>query len=237
MICGLGVQLLLVRTADLGGALVYRHGVAVGVAAEQSENAPPVVSPSVSADPPDLVTLEDGSWTWTPRAGDRSVLGRVMERPGHAALELEVLPTQGPGLRLRVAGDGAVLLPGRFSGLRVQLDVDTSSFEGTLGPAVLVPSGDAGMALEWTDPGRVALVRTGEPRKPAAEAEADLPAGRLLLALSASEGHWKGFAADQNLLHAHGELADVLRPAIIVRGSGELTLHRIQTTSLTPSHH
>ena len=221
VVAGVGVQLLILRTADLGGALVYRHGVAV--------TRLPEPAPRVTAE---LVREADGSWSWTPDPGDVSALGSVLESDSGSPLEVRVLPG-GPGLRLQVGGEGSLLLPGRFAALRLEVDLDLAGFSGTVGLGALASGPDVGLILEYEPSGALALVRSRQGAREVLDRGAPEPSeGRVQLALSAVGGHWKGYLSNESLVHAHGSLPGALRPALILRGSGEITVFALRVTAM-----
>ena len=238
---GCGVQVLIVRTADLGGALVYRHGVAVTsrarVVPDRQEHAARPAAESPNGDWSDVVRTRAGSWTWTPSPGDGSVLGRVLERPGgDARLEVEVLPAASRGIQLRVAGDGWLLLPERWEDVRVEADVDVSEFDGVVGLAVLSANAPNGFSLEVGPGGEVSL-RSGqdEPWRALDRGRTELRGGPISLALSASKGHWKGFIGERGVVHAHGSLPKPRQVAFVLRGNGPVTISAVRITSLAPA--
>ena len=232
---GLAVQLLILRTADLGGALVFRHGVAVtrDVAAPEPARSAPL----------EFVRRADGSWTWTPSAGDSPALARVLEQSEGGSLDVQVVPG-GPGLRIRVTGAGRLLLPGDFTDLRVEGELDVTGFDGTVGLAVFARERDDALVLEREPAGRLALLRSRRgAQQVLAEARSPVARGRLQLALSVVGGHWKGYESNESLVHSHGSFSGTLRPALVLRGDGELTVLSLGVTSMadpegrdSPSH-
>ena len=231
---GLGVQPLILRTADLGGALVFQHAVAVTHVPQRNpepERAKLATEPRPSP-PPDLVRVADGSWTWTPIPGDVTALGRVLELSGAGALEVQVLPG-GPGLRLRATGEGSLLLPERFGDVRVEGDLDVAGFDGTVGLGVLALEQEDGLTLERESTGDLALVRSRQGAREMLDQGTPAPQeGSIQLALSAIGGHWKGYQFDRSLVHAHGSLSGALRPVLTLRGNGELSLLSFRVTSM-----
>jgi uncharacterized membrane protein len=231
IVAGVGAQFLILRTADLGGALVYRHGVAVSKSVQTTAEAD---RPA----PPAFVRGDDGSWSWTPATSGASSLGPIFEPSSAGSLQTRVLPG-GPGLRLRVTGNGSLLLPGRFADLRLEADLDLARFDGTVGIGAFTAEPDDGVSFERGPEGGLALVRS----RPAArdvldEGGSESGAGRVQLVLSLVGGHWKGYVSGQSRVHAHGTLSGALRPRLILRGNGEIGLLSLRTTAIAgpPSH-
>ncbi len=170
---GRGICLLLVlaatglvwRAADRGGALVYRHGLAVaaeggparggeeaaGAGASAGEDGPaetgtggPLADASTVAAgaPQDRMRHgEDGSLAWTPLPGDGTALTeilRVVGPMGEAAVSWQP-PSDGAGgadgLALQVQGRALLLLPGTFGDVQMEATLVADGFQGTLGLA------------------------------------------------------------------------------------------------------
>lgn len=246
------VQGLVLRTADLGGALVYRHGVAVAPIAAAAGSTPraagsePLVSeqPSTAraessesrtgAQPArrseDLQRLSDGSLRWTPWPGDTSVLGRVLESQGDG--RVEVLPASGGarGLALRVDGKNRLLLPGTFEDERVEVRWDTTAFSGRVGIlARLGPDGRAGL-LDVRPGGAVALaVLDGDGGvNSLGGGESSLPTGPWSVAFSLVGRHWRGLVEGRAVVHGHAPLVRPGRVGLVLDGRGVVRIEWVR---------
>lgn len=111
----LGVVVLVFVTADRGGALVYRYGVAVAALAKAAPSSlerplPPRLTPQDR-----LIRLEDGGLVWSPLPGDAVALDEVVEfvaEPGGAIAAEDPAKAPGEGIPLRIDGRAILLLPG-----------------------------------------------------------------------------------------------------------------------------
>lgn len=232
-VLGLLVQPLIVRTADLGGALVYRHAVGVSARAQPPfggvSGDPDAAEPS----PPlraDLTRDETGGLRWIPRPGDETVWGRVLEKDG-ATLVADVLP-EGPGLRFSVAGQGALRLPVVGADLRIVAVVDTTGFRGRVGPGLLAERGDRGLLLLSDAGGEVQFVRIQGGEETVIDTASGGSTGQpLRLTLSVSGSHLRGHLGDPLAVHAHGDLGKGLHAALVLRGEGEIIVLSVEVTA------
>jgi len=102
----LGASALVGVTADLGGALVFRHGVAVAASAGSPARTTPVAPPTPVVEPPEvrLTRGGDGSLDWRPAPTDGAALGTILTPlPGSARVTVASAPDAGDGLALEVA--------------------------------------------------------------------------------------------------------------------------------------
>jgi uncharacterized membrane protein len=202
-------------TADLGGGLVFGHGVAVSTGGEDHGHAAeggPSETPEIGADPAGrLIEGEDGRLTWRPAPGDAAALGGVLAAaPGSSADAVSAGPT-GPdaegasGLALAVDGRSALVLPGTFGDVQVEAELDLSGFEGTAGLAHHVRgAGDLGLFTVERPAGRFALttLEGGEPRSLGSES-GDLREGPARFVVSAIGRHLRGLVDGEMVVHGH----------------------------------
>lgn len=89
---GLATLGVLAKAADLGGALVYRHGLAVQQPAVEPEIEPAgaathgsneIATPAMDR----LVRRDDGALVWRPNPGDRDALGEILTAAPGSSLD------------------------------------------------------------------------------------------------------------------------------------------------------
>jgi uncharacterized membrane protein len=202
------VQGLVAYTADLGGALVYRHGVAVAV--QHSEVMAPTATASSGHEPgtrSNLSHLEDGSLLWTPSA---------------------------KGLSLAVSGRTILQLPGSWEDVQLEMRLDTSGCEGSFALGARVEGHASGGLLRIRSDGAVQLVarQEGEERL-LDEAESPLSGNERKIGLSAAGRHWKGFVDGQTVVHGHTQIPGPGRAALLLDGTGTMRLISVRISPVT----
>jgi uncharacterized membrane protein len=220
------VQGLVAYTADLGGALVYRHGVAVAGRPEQAVTAGPVTSPQDEpAADSSISHLEDGSLVWTPRPGDEAALGRVLEPFGPAAVRVAAATASAKGLSLVASGRTLLALPGSWEDVQLEVRLDASEFEGSFALGARVEGDSSGGFLRIRSDGGAQLVARREGKEQLLdEAETPLSGSEMKIGLSAVGRHWKGFADEQTVVHGHAKLPGSGRAALLLDGTGTIRL-------------
>jgi len=224
---GLPVLALVGWTADRGGGLVFRHGVAVSTI-RGSERAAAAPAPSGSEEE-ELSVVDDGSVTWRPgRMGGRA-LGREITLAGGGAGVFTPIPGgDAQGLRAAVDGRVFLLLPGLFGDVQVDAQVDLTRFEGEAG---LVhhyrAEGDFGLFALREGQARLLDVKSGKVTELASEAFA-VPAQPTSLAVSAIGGHQKGFVGGELVAHGHVEAPAEGRVGLAFEGHGEVVIRELR---------
>ncbi len=233
---------LVYRTADLGGGLVYQHGVGVAESddhgGERTELAAETDATgdagSEAADR--LVKGRDGSLVWSPHPLDKEALGAVLTpAPGTGASAVSwIQPEYGAeGLSLSVDGEALLLVPGAFGDVKVEAELDASDFEGELGLAHHVVSGSRAGLLTLSFPeGEIALVsRDGEKSRRLARATRAAPSSPFRLTVTAAGRHFYGFLDDERVVHGHEPPVTDGGCGLLLRGQGTV---RILSMKITP---
>lgn len=241
VLLGLATLGILTKASDLGGALVYEHGLAV---------KRPVVEPAVVTSPSPaetaaeeetasaqdrLLEAEDGTLIWRPAAGDRNALGEVLKpfsRSGGDAVRW-VEGNSREGLTLEVSGPAVLLLPGTFSDVQVDLTLELLGFEGTVGLVHhLARSGDGGfLAVSSGGPANLSDLRSGQ-RKVLDEKTVALPAETFTLSVSSAGRHLKGFLDGKMVLHGHIAPGPAGACGLQFEGQGKLRIHEAKVIPL-----
>lgn len=229
---------LIARTADLGGALVYLHGVAVTPSGPGSltERDPVVADGTTSSgESPSLEKTADGSLFWRPNGEDASPLGTIFNLPENGTFESikVVAPSgEGPGIRFEVSGFAVLCFPGTFGDVAVEAVVDLSDFEGTFGLGHHIQSAENGVFFTVESTMWVALTRRGEKEtKKFDHAIVSKRLGVATLSTSVAGGHLKGQVDGEVAVHGHGSSGEAGQVGILVDGRGEI---RIESVAVTP---
>lgn len=242
---GLGLVGLVAYTADLGGGLVYEHGVAVA-----GRSAPPAsgdgapgarvpVDSALAGLPTDrLVRAADGTLTWRPLPGDKTALGEILQAAPGSTLEgvsaVAAEPQGAPGLGLLVRGRTLLLLPGSFGDVQVQATLEPESFRGTLGLAHHVRTAEAAELFTVTVPaGRFALEAVSDSTETLDAESHPLPAGTLALAVGAAGRHLRGTLGGELVVHGHRSAPPAGSVGLLLDGEG---LVRIVSLEVIPIH-
>jgi len=235
-------------TADLGGALVFTHGVAVAAVPMESspmEKGMPSPQPLAVPDPgpPEtrLIQGEDGSLVWRPLASDAAALGTVVEIMPQEDVALVTAGDagDGEGLPLVVAGQALLLLPGTFGDLLAEARLDLRDFDGTAGLAHHVESpGDALLFTVQTGGGEVRLIEQAGGREDVwgrSDAEVrkeDVLKEKITLRTTSFGSHLKGFLDGQMVVHGHGSPGTSGRAGLYLNGRGTI---RVISLELAPA--
>ena len=239
-VLGLGVTALVLRTADLGGALVYRHAVAVAApAGALSGEAGTELVPSANGPPePRLRRTEEGALVWRPAPEDGEALGTLLEPLSGKSEVRASSPAAGgrEGLALTVTGRTLLALPGSFGDVQVDAELELAGFEGTVGLAHHVQGPDRAGLLRMTLPaGELALVtlRGGAVPKVLDRARRALPDGAVELGVYAVGRHLRGIVSGETLFHGHEPALPDGRVGLLLDGEGVVTVRSI---TVTPIH-
>ncbi|OFV81631.1 MAG: hypothetical protein A2Y78_12400 [Acidobacteria bacterium RBG_13_68_16] len=228
---------LLVETADRGGALVYRHGVAVVSARlEAAPDSMPVERPpTVGADTTTrLRHLADGSLEWTPEPSDSAALGTILHAPeGGTPHTVRVARAEGKGLGLEVAGLGVLVLDEAFDDVQVEAELDARGFAGEVGLVHHAQDASNACLLVVSSEGRAGLrVRSQGVETELDAAPAALPGHVFTLAVSSAGGHQKGMIEGKTVVHGHREPGSPGRVGVVVNGRGTVRILALRVVPL-----
>jgi uncharacterized membrane protein len=229
LLLALMIQGIVAYTADLGGALVFRHGVAVSErparAAQAAIPTTATIAQHEPATPSGFVHLEDGSMLWDPRAGEEAALGEVLMPVGATAVRVVTAPADAAGLSLLVSGRTLLVFPDSWEDVQLEARVDLSAFDGTLALGARVAGDSTGGFVRIRSDGTTVLFarRAGE-EEILDEARASLSGGEKTLGLSAVGRHWKGYIDGATVVHGHSQLPASGRAALLLDGAGTIRL-------------
>lgn len=236
LLLALGCLALLLRTADLGGALVYRHALAVDVpASEAPETQAPTPPPDTSTDASSRLTRgDDGALRWRPVPEDGDALGTVLRAAeGFSGEAVTALESQGRGLELSADGRTLLVLPDDFGDVQVDATFELGSFTGTLGVAHHVRDASNAGSFTVSTEGVARLVdRRGGDENVLDESSVGLGGRTLELAVSSAGRHLKGLLAGSTVTHGHVEPGPKGSCGIILDGKGTLRVVSLDVTPL-----
>lgn len=236
---------ILAVTADRGGALVYRHGLAVAVLQDRLtvsvELSGEVGSSDARAGTPEgrLTRGEHGSLVWTPLPGDLGSLGSVL-KPAPGAAEGEVVaevpqPTDGEGLALKVSGRTVLLLPGAFGDVQVDARIDLTRFQGRAGVAhhASGPGGAGAFVIDAAaGEGALLILSEGEVRV-LDRGRTIPPRAPVTLSVSAVGSHIKGMVGGTVVAHAHHRPEGPGGAGLFLDGTGVVRVIQVRVTPLS----
>jgi uncharacterized membrane protein len=234
LLVGAGALALLIVAASRGGALVYRHGVAVTLPAPAPAELP-AAAPASEADPSaGLVRAADGSLAWQPRPVDAPAFSRILSpAPGSPPQALEALPDAGPGLALRVREPALVLLPEPCGDVQLEVELDLTGLDGAVALAHHAEDPANASLFRVTTAGRAALVeRRAASERRLDERPVELPRGPVRLTVSAAGRHLKGLVGEQTVVHGHTAPAAAQGCGLWLSGSGVVRLLALRATPL-----
>jgi uncharacterized membrane protein len=227
-------QGIVAYTADLGGALVFRHGVAVAPHAAEASNLPaPAIFPTRGTGVRAPEYLEDGSLLWRPAAGGGTALGATLEPIGGDEVHVARGAPGSDGISLATTGPALLALPDSWDNARVEVRIDPSGFVGDVGLGARIDGETSGGMFRIATAGGAALVAWRDGReKMLDEVDWVLPAGTVTIALSASGSHWKGFVDGHKVVHGHVSLAPPGRMALVLDGAGTVRVISVRISKL-----
>ena len=239
-------------TADLGGGLVYEHGLAVQL--EEGASSHSVASGAANSQLDThgseaeagsahdrLVEKDDGSLVWTPSHSDRDALGDLLTAVPRGGLDVvtwvESVGDPSKGLTLDVDGRATLVLPGTYSDVQVEAKLELVDWQGTIGVVHHVDrqasSEPDGGAFTLSDDGAASLidVRDGQ-REVLDEGNALAPRGTFTLAVSAAGKHLKGLVDGETVTHGHIAAGAPGACGIVLDGSGRIRILQLNVISL-----
>jgi uncharacterized membrane protein len=222
---GFGVAVLVSLTADRGGTLVYRHGVAVAAAGERSPAPAGVTTAPVQQREP-LTRLAGGGLLWSPASGDVLTSdGAVTVIAAAGVLTPEPASADaGAGLTLRVDGRAFMLLPGEFADVQVKAVLDLAGFQGTAGLVHHYRDERSYGAFEIKGAASQLVDRRGEASKVLGEGRAAAGQMPATLVVSGVGSHFKGFSGSEAVVHGHTAAPPAGRTGLLLDGRGVLRL-------------
>lgn len=204
---GIALGPLLVLTADAGGALVYRHGLAV-------QRPEPVPCPDCDAPVSATASLvRDGSrTTWTPASTDAPFAG---------------FDTANSGASVEVETERTLRFPGEWGDVQLNVWFDASAFDGAVELLHHMNGETAGRLVVSAE--SVSLVsRDGEVLDRADEGVA----GAAAAAVNVAGSHLKGLIDGRTVAHGHTDADAAGAVGVRLVGSGTVLLTRVEAIAL-----
>jgi len=229
-----GGALLVGQTADLGGALVYRHGVAVTPQQAQAPQPAPLPPAPVGVEVPELRLSrgEAGALDWRPISQDIDALGSFLSFVGDPQA-VGAVSGDGEGLGLEVNGEALLILPGTFDDLVATARLDLGAFDGIIGLAHHVDASGAATMFTVSTAGEVQLMQRSGQKDTALDTAAIPQCHRVVeLQTSAAGNHLKGFVDGKMTVHGHGASGDAGSVGLFINGRGVV---RVLGVSVEPA--
>lgn len=233
---------VLARAADLGGGLVYEHGLGVAAVGREAEPESPAAPSSEAAsespgDPAERLT-EDGSGvvTWRPVPADAGSLAAVVEAVQGTSLEVLSPAPAGEGkagLTLRVDGRVVLQLRGGLDDVQVDAELEPIDFDGIVGVAHHLGPQEGGGFFTLSSAGTARLLdrRDGE-EQVLDEADVEVPQGPFVVGVSSAGNHLKGLLEGKTVTHGHIAAPPAGGCGLVVDGQGTIRIVRVVITPL-----
>jgi hypothetical protein len=239
---GVGACALVFETAEHGGALVYRHGLAVpggpgGAPRLAAEGAPPIAAKTTSNDlAARLHRAADGSVHWMPLSEDGAALGTIL-RPAAGSDANAVKP--GPavagaaGLTLAVDGRAILVLEGAHGDVEVGAEIDRAGFQGTIGVVHhLTDTANYGVfAVSSAGRAELRLWRAGK-ESLLDGASVRVEEDPLRLSVSSAGRHLKGVVGEAVVAHGHAEPGPPGACGLLLDGRGTVRIRELMVMPL-----
>ncbi len=227
--------------ADLGGALVYEHGVGVQAGQAKAGRVPEGLPAPAQAEAPlqaqdlaaRLVRSEQGALAWRPAPRDGAALGALLRAaPGGeagAVVWAGEAAAEGEGLPLEVRGRAWFVFPEVFGDVQVEAEFDLERYTGRLGLLHHVDDRGQGGFFDLDTDGRARLGAHGANQERILdEATVEWDAPRVRLAVSAVGRHLKGYVAGRSVVHGHAPAPPPGRCGLLFDGRGVVRLRELR---------
>ncbi len=217
---------LLWQAGEHGAQLVYRHGVGVALAANESESAAPA--------PTGFQRTRTG-WTWQPAsavAWTKQV--QWMGNPS-SSLKTKMVPMTeegGQALQLRLAeGPLLFVVPDTLGSVQVTVRIHTEAFDGAV-MLVHHVQGDQTYDFLALSEGRIQIGRMNRGTRSVLDEALVEASGWLTLRVTGDGTHFRGYLGDQVVVHAHGEALAPGPVGIRLDGQGRLKLRHLRAQEI-----
>ncbi|MDX1643491.1 MAG: DUF2231 domain-containing protein [Thermoanaerobaculia bacterium] len=246
-VAALGGLAVVARAADLGGALVYRHGLGVAAveearkAVEEGAEAGAAASTARSAategDATARLTVdESGVVEWRPAPRDGTALGEVVEAVHGTSLEALSAAETGSaanGLIVAVDGPAVLALADDLGDVQVDAELELLDFEGSVGVGHHLGREERGGFFLLATDGTVRLIdRRGGDERVLDEGEVAVPAAPFVLAVSSAGRHLKGLLDGETVTHGHVDAPPPGACGLVLDGRGTVRIVRVVVTPL-----
>lgn len=222
IVLGALVAVLLSLTADLGGALVYRHGLGVSTKLPVTELAP--AAPAPAAFSVGFAVDEDGTLTWTPGPGEPyEEFLEELRTPGAGSVRrVDEGTVEGGGLSLEIDGRATLLFAPEYGDLQADLRFDLSRYEGRVSLVHHFANPAVYSALEFSSAGETVLSQSSGGKRESLDAATVAldRAEELTLAVSSTGEHLKGFLNGALVTHGHTGVPGDGRVGLLFDGQG-----------------
>lgn len=233
---------ILFRTADLGGGLVYQHGVAVAQVEDREDldRAAPGFRPADDDPIPAMdrpLMAPGGGLEWIPEAADGDALGSILTpAPGSDLSSVSWVEPRGgeEGLGLAVDGDALLVLPGAFGDVQVEMKATLDEYEGEIGLAHHVQSAEQAGIFTLAVPANefvLASLTAGEVHELDRQGR-QLAPPTIQMTVSAIGRHLRGLLGDETVVHGHRPAPPEGACGLLLRGKGTI---RVLSMKVTPA--
>lgn len=226
LITSIGLTGMVGITADHGGSLVFQHAVAVALpeVVVPAAEPVPVMSTTGTGAASRLLRSDSGALTWIPMPGDLFAEDAPVQVTGAPLLE----PSAGQ-LRIQVNGRSRILLPGELGDVQVNVWLDLSDFNGTVGLLHHIEGERSGALMVSTDE-TINLLDSASAVLDTAVTPLD---GEVSIAVNVAGSHLKGLVNGTVVVHGHAAAAKPGPVGLLLNGTGVLTLRRLEMIPLS----
>lgn len=243
LLVGLVAVGFVAKTADLGGGLVFRHGLAVMDSPASDSRSAEREAPAErigkggngEADATPLEIAGDGVITWRPTPRAEALEGVLTAVDGSAPTGLSTTDGEGPGLTLEIDGAGFALLPDPCGDVQVEADLSLTGLEGTFGLAHHVRGADraALFVVEIPEGSAKLVARSAGEERVLDESAASPPDGPVTLAASGAGSHFRGTIDGELIVHGHRDALPDGRCGLFYDGEGSVTIIALRAIPIT----
>ncbi len=235
---------LVLHTANLGGALVFEHGLAVEQRVVEEEKIVEVQPDDQDdvldhIDPEDRYTVEDNTIRWNPIAADTGALTSFLTfidgSPDDTieAVEPEEDPVQS-GLVFQIDGTGLLKFPEIYDDVQVDVQLELIDYDGAIGLAHHIHAYETFEMFRFTDDGEGELIRRTDGNDDVLDdgTADEVPDDVFELTVSASGRHFYGRLDGEALAHGHADPLSSGEVGFFFDGAGQIRIHSVTVTPI-----
>ncbi|MCI0614931.1 hypothetical protein L0244_18215 [bacterium] len=240
IVLGLTGQYLLFKTADLGGALVYKHGVGVNVSeAKSSTDIEPSPSSGEAASGP-IVAGNHIQWVFG--KGSEQRIAEAFQVFSGSLQQVKASSKSVNGKTLltfeKQSKDPLILVfKPVLDDTQIEAEVDLNEYPGTF---ALVHHASKNQFDYFSIAGNKLVIlgrKKGDDDKAFAKKETMIPNNLISVKAVGAGTHFRGYLNDVMVVHGHGEAAPNGQAGILLGGIGTIAMSRVEVTPISSEGH
>ncbi|MCI0601572.1 hypothetical protein L0156_01010 [bacterium] len=223
-------QILLFRTADLGGTLVYKHAVAVTLPKAEKAMQPP-------AQPAAGPVIQGDNFSWKFGPGSEKRLSEFLDVPTGSLSSVKTRTEQRNGKTVLVIEKSTpepivfTVKSASYRDVQIESELDLSEFDGTVSLVHHVSGNDRDFLAIRKGSMELGRHATGSNKSFGTE-KLTIPPGLLTFKAVSAGTHYRVYLNGKLTVHGHGKAATEGKAGLLLEGTGILRIANISVTPL-----